>query len=71
MHNYDIFEDPYETTCNTVIDRENEQLVLVGIEEMLDDTEERIEDITKEVEGLGRQLAMLRDRFDEISAKMN
>lgn len=71
MHNYDIFEDPYEATCSTVIDRENDQLVLVGIEEMLDDTEERIEDITKEIEGLGRQLAMLRDRFEEISAATN
>lgn len=71
MQNYDIFDDPYDTTYSTGIERENDRLVLVGIEEMLGDTEERIDEIAIELVGLRRQLSKLKDRFEEINAKMN
>lgn len=69
MYNYDNFEGAYECACDSVMSRESEQLVLEGIGELIEEKEERIDEMMREIETMSKELGILRERFEEIVAE--
>lgn len=67
MYNRDNVEDIYGYACDSVMNRDDQRLVIEGLEELISECEERIDDIMREVSALDRELCLLRDRFEQVT----
>jgi archaellum component FlaC len=69
MYNYGIFDAGYEDACDRIDEIESEVLVCDGISDMLEELEERTDEIMHELDGINRALCELRDKYEQISEK--
>ena len=69
MYNYGIFDAGYEDACDRIDDIESEVLVCDGISDMLEELEERTDEMMRELDGISRALSELRDKYEQISEK--
>ena len=66
MYTYENFDGAFEYACDSVMSRENEQLVLEGIGELLEETQERVDEIMHELEAINKELDMLSARLEDL-----
>ena len=69
MYNYGIFDSGYDDSLSRIDERESDVLVCDGIADMLEELEERTDEMMRELDGINRSLTELRDRYEQITAK--